>query len=197
MGTIQCFLLEPADKVQHSLRRFVFSVADRPKCRGAFGYHNAEVFLAIITPTNPNDLVGGDFWPHHDPKWPTKCDGCGYLFQDSDPWMRHAERLWVDPRTGQLVTLRQAPVGAMWWATWYADPDFGSQKHQARGGGPHLIVKTPAGDWDIDAPSDNGQGWDRTGVPPVVTARPSIGMRNEGGGWRYHAFLTDGRLEDC
>lgn len=41
------------------------------------------------------------------------------------------------------------------------------------------------------------QGWERTGTPPNVTARPSIGMPDAKGGFRYHAFLTNGVLEEC
>ena len=66
-----------------------------------------------------------------------------------------------------------------------------------------LVLKTPAGDWMIDGPSRNngitGAGWTRTGDPPNITVRPSIGMGDgKGKGrWKYHGHLNNGVLEAC
>ena len=136
--------------------------------------------------------MSGDLWPHDDPRWPTVCDGCDYVFAPTDAWQLFTDHEYQREGGQDRYALRDAPVGAMWVADWYRG--FGSPEHEKRGGGPHLIVKTPAGDWDIDAPSRNGSGWTRTGTPPKVTARPSIGIGNP---FVYHAFLTDGILEDC
>jgi hypothetical protein len=90
--------------------------------------------------------------------------------------------------------------GAMWYAPWLSA--FGSVHFQAlpeeirkRG---NLIVKVPHGHWNIDSKSSNGTGWTRTGEPPVVTARPSIGIPGaQGQQWIYHGWLTDGELIPC
>lgn len=107
---------------------------------------------------------------------------------------------WRRVDTGEEGALWTFPVGAMWWA-WWLDGSYFSKKHTARGGGPHLIVRTPGGDWDIDAPSSNGDGWDRTGIPPAVTARPSILFQSEDAKGtkieRYHGWLTNGILIKC
>jgi hypothetical protein len=99
--------------------------------------------------------------------------------------------------TGEEMVLRDAPAGAMWWADRYSEA-FGSIYHKERGGGPHLLVKTPGGEWDIDSKSSNGEGWQRTGEPPNVTANPSIGAgKGPDGGWKYHGWLRNGVLVDA
>ncbi len=91
--------------------------------------------------------------------------------------------------TGELLPLRGAPAGAMWLAPWYSE--WGSQFWKERGGGPHLIVKTPGGEWDVDSEASNGPGWQRSGEPPNVTATPSI-LCNQ-----YHGWLREGKLVDA
>jgi len=93
--------------------------------------------------------------------------------------------------TGETFVLGQAPPGAMYYADWLS----------ARGPDGHcLIVVTPHGPLNIDngyqLPSPGH--WTRTGTPPKVTMRPSIGQgQKDSGGWSYHAWLNDGVLEDC
>lgn len=55
-----------------------------------------------------------------------------------------------------------------------------------------LSVCLPDGThWMIDGPSSSdGPGWERSGTPPLITARPSILTR------QYHGWLTDGVLSD-
>lgn len=93
--------------------------------------------------------------------------------------------------TGETFALGQAPAGAMYYADWMSSvgPD-----------GHCLIVITPYGPWNVDGgfliPAAGN--WTRTGTPPRVTARPSIGQgQKPDGSWTYHAFLTDGQLVDC
>lgn len=107
-----------------------------------------------------------------------------------------------DVETGAFCTMQDAPPGAMWWAPWFVAHDefYASTEHKARGGGPHLIVKTPGGEWDIDSKAKNvtnGSGWRRTGEPPLVTVQPSIGFTRDDGSFLYHAWLTNGILIDC
>jgi hypothetical protein len=67
--------------------------------------------------------------------------------------------------------------------------DFSDYKK--RSDGIMLCVKTPGGDWIVDGPSNNGNGWERTGTVPKITATPSILMA------RYHGWLRDGWLVEC
>jgi hypothetical protein len=82
----------------------------------------------------------------------------------------------------------------MWDAHWMPDVYKGHD-------GMALCVRLPnLHDWLIDGPSydgrDRGPGWTRTGIPPRVTARPSI-FSNQGAPYPWHGFLTDGVLEEC
>jgi hypothetical protein len=144
--------------------------------------------------------VSGDVFPHDDPRWPTRCAACSYEFKPGDEWQLSHDPEHRRADTGELTTMREAPAGAMWFAPWYAEhSSLGSPIHQQeRPGQPHLIVKTPGGDWNIDQKSRNGNGWSWTGTPPCVTARPSIGIYGaDGQTFKYHAFLTDGVLIEC
>lgn len=190
MGAIKCFLLTPTDQARRTLRRFAWSTAG--DCTGPLkGYHNADVPLDVV-PYDPKQPTG-DLWPHVDPRWPTTCASCSYEFTFVDEWQLSIHRLFQASDGSGRWTLRDAPVGAIWWADWLAGK-FGSANHKARGNGQHLIVKTPDGEWDVDAPATNGTGgggWDREGDPPIVTVRPSIQMRT------YHGWLTNGLLVEC
>ena len=92
--------------------------------------------------------------------------------------------------TGEIV--EGLPPGAMF------DPDviYGGETKYHGPDGKGLVVILPSGEnWHIDSPASNGApnvaGWKRTGVPPTVTARPSIQTS------LYHGFLTDGVLTEC
>lgn len=76
----------------------------------------------------------------------------------------------------------------MYWADWYARMGRTCERLKANGNGPHLIVVTPDGEWDIDSIASNGPGWDRSGDPPNITANPSIICGT------YHGWLRDGKL---
>jgi len=89
---------------------------------------------------------------------------------------------WRRVDTGEVGFLDSFPVGAMFYSDWmdYKGPD-----------GKCLSVRTPGGYWMIDGPSTQhpeGNAWTRTGVPPKVTAMPSIIAGN------YHGWLRDGVL---
>lgn len=195
---IQCFLLEPTDRARESLRRYRSSGKGDP-CPLPHGYHDAsvaigEIGLLIVEGARGYNGYGDDKHHHSDPQWPTAC-ACGYVFGDGDEWQHNVDRLFRGSPGGQLVTLDEAAPGAMWYAPWYENVYKGPD-------GRCLVVKTPGGDWIVDSKASNGTpdnpGWTRTGEPPRVTARPSIGIgHGPNGGFRYHGFLTDGRLEEC
>jgi hypothetical protein len=199
--SVRCFFLEPTGRYVRELRRYSerqrYDVDRQPEPNACkLAYHDAKVVLDIQDggTGDENELpASGDVFPHTDPRWPTHCSGCGYEFTGSDEYLLNHTAEYRRTDTGELTTIRDAPVGAMWLAPWLAG--HGSITYQGqRSGQPHLIVKTPRGDWDVDGPSTNGNGWSWTGNPrhPVtVTARPSIQIHS------FHAFLTNGELVDC
>lgn len=190
MSRVECFFLEPTMRARVSLRRYSCS-GDMKEC-GGVGYHNAHTPIGErevrISDKYPGciDLVDRSEPPRDDPRWPKRCEVCGYEFASSDAWQLFSEVICVRRETGAEMTLREAPPGAMWDATWW--PDKGADGHA-------YCVRLPPGrphdDWMIDGPSNNGGGWTRTGVAPRLTARPSILTKD------YHGFLTDGVLESC
>ncbi len=182
-----CYLLEPAGVVRWGLRRY--SESHRPSScpaePGEWGYHNATAMVGEEPEQKDargyvcNATVGVPL--HDDPRWPQRC-ACGYAFTGADQWQKWTESVYRRQDTGELVTLRAAPPGAMWNAWWMGrkGPD-----------GLSLCVKLPTGhEWWIDGPANNGPGWERSGTPPLVTAKPSIAAPG------YHGWLTDGLLSD-
>lgn len=201
---IQCFLLSRTDYVRRSLRRYV-SVLGR----------------SCEPPLSPNDDVNGfcdesaiieeklykpkigryetspdvsEFASH--PLWPTHCCRCGQPFQFADNWQVNDDRLWINTDLGICTSINkpsEVPVGAMWFGEWMGD--VGSTQWKQRGGGDHLFVKTPGGIWDTDCGAQlnlTGDGWERFGDAPNVTANPSILIPG-----KYHGWLRNGRLIDA
>lgn len=193
-----CFLLVPVGDVEVSLRRYerltrdrpptTCSAPKRPKFPGdafpsSHGYHNAEVVIGrepgplTHTTLDPGNLISTTDQPAidvHDPRWPTHCE-CGYAFLPTDNRQTERDRLYrrADCADGELVTIDKAPVGAMWQAVWYAA--FGEKYHR-HAPDECLEIRTPAGNWIIDGPANNGDGWTRTGTIPMIVVRPSIGI---------------------
>jgi hypothetical protein len=191
-GVIQCFVLEPTDQAEVFLRRYEGAADGTPLCPVTepvrYGYHNAHLTIGRTAVPDASKW-GGPVRPelaHDDPRWPTHCS-CGHPFTPGDIRQHQWEILLRRSDNGELVTLDRAPVGAMWFADWYAfkGPD-----------GRCLVVRTPAGDWIVDSPSSNSRTpWTRTGTPPFVTATPSILFDPErNGGCGYHGWLRDGKL---
>lgn len=193
---IKCFFLEPAPWAEESFRRFTWS--NETKCPGPAGYHTVSVVVSPKVPWDKEHNGEGNLAEKElrkDPRWPEKCV-CGYVFTPEDQWQHNFDRLYTRSDNSELVTLRSAPVGAMWDAHWMSDRYKGPD-------GLHLIVKTPGGDWPVDGPSSGGGKWTREGKVPNITAKPSIlfppttttdGRVLEKG---YHGFLTNGFLEEC
>jgi hypothetical protein len=152
--------------------------------------------------------------PKDHPGWPRAC-ACGYAFTDDDPWQLFEQSLYRRLDTGELVTLRDAPPGALWHADWmlrgldFSDPS-GQPWHWWPGpDGLCLNVRLPDwSDWCIDSrsknctlPTDNvHRCWPRSGSPPDITVDKSLGSTCSAGagsilsptGW--HGFLRDGEL---
>lgn len=192
MSRIQCFMLRPSVRARHSVRRY--SHAECPLPQG-YHYHNSSVELGVVDYPLELDRDGdGEPGPEPDlriePGWPTVC-ACGYTFTPDDPWQVNRTRLYVAD-DGREFLLSEAPPGAMWFADWYPEHMRGPDGHT-------LVVCCPPGGagnhWIVDrAPRGGTTPWQRTGVPPNVTARPSILFT---GSAPYHGFLNNGWLEEC
>lgn len=187
MPPVQCFLLEPTVKFKRNLRRFTFSGKSPVPCESKYG-HDATAYTQDVVELPRCVWAGTGCEPHSrdDERWPKTCARCGYVFLEEDEWQHNLERVWRRVDTGEEMTTREAPAGALWLfdkeIAFRVGPD-----------GRELHVKLPDGtDWNVDMIACNSdKPWDRTGVPPVVTARPSI-LTNG-----YHGYLTDGVLTEC
>lgn len=147
---VQCFLLEPTDQVEVFLRRH----ASHCKAHTSrYSYHNARVAIGRETVTADMTLHRTENGPIalDDPRWPVKCEACEYEFKPTDARQYFPEYLFRRSDTGLLTTLRNAPVGAMY----YVD-QFNDYYANMRGpDGKTLVVKTPGGEWCIDARASN------------------------------------------
>ncbi len=203
---IVCFWLEPTNRVGRHLRRHI-GHRERPpeerQCSVAeHGHHQAWVRIedADAVWGEPDETAGGrkslknhdvaDFMG--DKRWPMACP-CGYKFRDDDEWQVVTDLIYRRADTGEEMTLRDAPPGALWDAWWLRGSRIGGTEY----GGPDgrvITLKTPAGAWVVDGPpiDQPAQKWTRTGEPPKITVRPSIRI---GSPVRYYAFLTHGVLQ--
>lgn len=190
MDRLQCFWVEDTDRDALSLRRYCAS--DSKKCANPMGHHDASVPVgeapsgsSIRSSTGrPHEFVG-------DPRWPTHCS-CGYEFQPEDYWQVFRDSIYIRKETGETWAFRRLPAGAMYDAKWLHGE--GGKRCGSDGIALHVVV--PPGEdwgdhWHVDGGSSNGNGWDRTGTPPLITATPSIQTP------RYHGYLRNGFLEKC
>lgn len=204
MGT-KCFLLEPIREVRRSLRRY--SSSEQNKCLGGHGYHNAQQAIdnlpAIYRIEDNRVYLANRFDVSDfkgDTRWPTACAACGYAFTDDDCWQVFIEEIYKRSDNGALTTLRDAPVGAMWFADWmgkcWRGPD-----------GRSLMVRLPYGhDWCVDSrasncgkPNDNEHKcWVRHGTAPNITVDKNGLTCSAGAGsidtGKWHGFLRNGEL---
>ncbi len=187
------FWSEPIPFARESLRRYCDD-----RCSGKRGYHSAEVVLGEIERPLGKTSEGG--FNYKDPRWPTKCDACDYVFVPEDHWQHNVTRLYEGD--GKRFILAQAPVGAMWDATWFPE-SFGRGDD-----GIALIVMTPGGDWHVDGRASNctrpddkkHKCWVRIGDPR--TGIIDVGKMGDtcaaGAGsimiGDYHGFLQNGIL---
>jgi hypothetical protein len=178
---VDCFWLEPSSQVRVSLRRY----SRGRKCQAGKSYCNADVPLTVVP--YEEGQASGDDWPHEDSRWPFRCAQCGHPFREYDHYQLNHTLLYQSNEDDSLMTLAEAPPGAMWSADWYEG---------ARPPGPDgnfLMVRLPGGsDWFIDG-SAKGQpfhtsSWSRDGEVPVVTVHPSVKSTN------WHGWLIEGVL---
>lgn len=217
---IKCFWLEPTDRQQLYLRRYKSNADYKiPECPGPLGYHDAMV--AIEQSREVLDSAKGcwvddgrtakDFLL--DPRWPTHCGDiahkslvtaqpfCNYQFKDSDEWQLFNSHIYTRVDTGEEMTLRDAPAGAMWDAVW-----FHSVKSWCGEDGRSLQCRLPFNhDWHIDGPCNNctkpeteHKCWIRHGEPPNLTVDKNGNTCDAGAGSiltpQWHGFLRNGEL---
>lgn len=198
MSEIKCFMVEQTGEVVIQLRRY-HSSGEMDGCSvHPYKYHNATIDIyrqkAERDEKNYYRLLHTN---KHDPRWPKSCV-CGYVFLDDDIWQTNQIELFRNVETGEeyIGPSHKLPVGAMWyndiidWSWHFPDDD-----------GKILYMMTPGGEWVIDGRASNGPrdaaGWTRTGIPPLVVARPSIQLG------LYHGWLGGangshpGYLVDC
>jgi len=196
MPSIRCFVLEPTGRAQRSLRRYVSSSDKTRACPLPFGYHDASRPFDVVRVRRAANgtwrISSSGAPPHRDRQWPKRC-ACGYRFLADDQWQLFSEVIYRRTDTREEMTLREAPVGAMWNADWMSSFNKGAD-------GRCLVVKTPGGEWMVDGDSYNSDGtlqhspgWTRSGEWPDVTASPSILMHRGG----YHGWLRGGYLVDA
>ena len=218
-----CFLLAPVPQIDVKLRRYThWNSPGNWTCAG--GWHEARTPLAIVDRPLRNYPAEEENWndwdkmidalrpPKEDPRWPRHCSHCDYEFNDADEWQVFTDRLMArSDQAGALTTIRDAPIGAMWFAWWYKSSkrDNGlygfDWDNQA---GPDLIVKTPGGQWNIDSRASNctlpkdrlHRCWVRHGFAPKIHVDKNGRTCGAGAGsivcGKYHGFLRNGSLTD-
>lgn len=194
----RCFLLTPTARRRLSLRRY----AHEGRCGGRLGIHEAVVELGIEEhPHAPPSGETGEI-PDHDPRWPSACSHCGAPFSNTDARQINRDTLYQRSDGGPETTLRAAPPGAMWDATWMPEG--------CRVNGQYLIVRLPNGrDWCIDDEASNctrkgdrtHRCWVRHGSSPDLTVDKNGETCAAGAGsilaGDFHGFLTNGVLRSC
>ncbi len=182
-------LIEATGRTRYTLRRY-----SEAKCKLRHGYHNAESGVIGETQDDPTkDYFGSNppaMIPTTDDRWPRRC-ACGYAFEDADKSQVFAHPLFKFVDTGEVVTLEDAPAGAIWDASWW--PDKGAD-------GKAWSVRLPDGtDWMTENTATNcrcpktpgHRCWSRSGTAPLLTVNPSIQTP------RWHGWLRDGRLVEA
>lgn len=131
-------------------------------------------------------------------------------FSEKDEWQRFRRAIYRRADTGDEMVLADAPVGAVWNASWFAEkrtpPCFNVGQD-----GRCLVVRTPGGDWTIDSrasnctmPEDNEHKcWVRHGKPEDGTLHVDKNGHTCAAGagsilcGSYHGFLHNGELTSC
>lgn len=200
---IKCFWLEPTDRQRLSLRRYESGSSGCPANNGY--YHDAMTLIGESKETWDSEKrhwvddgkTAEDF--KNDPRWPKNC-ACGYVFLN-DQWQLFSQHLYRRTDTGEEMTLRDAPDGAMWEATWYSDiPGWCGEDGRA------IICRVPVKhDWHIDGsasnctrPNEPHHCWIRHGTPPNLTVDKNGNTCAAGAGSiltkQWHGFLRNGEL---
>jgi hypothetical protein len=217
------FFIEPTDRQRLYLRRHTH-FQDKRGCSarpGDYSYCDAMFYIgdAPVVFNDKGYIEDCDELrpPNADPRWPTKCEHCGQLFQDGDEYQLFHWQIYRRADTGEEMVLRDAPAGAVWNAWWIADrkeryglaPGVGSMIGPD---GRSLVVRMPDGsDWMIDSRASNCTMkddkehfcWVRHGRPEDGTLHVDKNGKTCAAGagsiatGKWHGFLHNGELYDC
>lgn len=196
--SVRAFLIEPTGEARLSLRRYTSARSGR-EYRDAMN----EIGTASVT---VDARRGGwhvdaarELPPKDDPRWPKVSDD-GYVFQDEDEWQVFTDRLYRRVDSGELVTLRDAPEGAIYRADWYEDvPSLCGPDGRA-----YVAVCPGGGVWHIDGRASNctlpndtvHRCWVRHGEAPDFTVDENGVTCSAGAGsiqtHNWHGFLRGG-----
>lgn len=179
------FVVEPSPWCRRAFRRYVSGSS----CSA--GYHDAKVF---VDPRLPEvDFPACGLLPTDaqkaDPRWPRTC-ACGYAFAPEDEWQVKVDRLYSGCPDGELRILRDLPIGALWDASWLADTEDGRARYAGPDGKAWCVMLPGQNDWLVYGPSKDGKKWEITGLPPNITAVPSIGAPT------YHGHIQGGVITE-
>lgn len=210
----ETFWLDPTDRERRSLRRYARDSDGCPAMPGSFSYHEAQVAIE----DGPAELYmeegreyhrspePGDPQFNRDQRWLeiARCK-CGYEFTSLDRFQVNSDLIYRRHDTGEEMTLRDAPVGALWVANWMGGWARGDD-------GLAVVCKCPPNhDWTIDGQASNctRQGephhcWVRHGTRyDRLTVNKDGNTCAAGGGsiWvdmpnGWHGFLTNGWLHE-
>lgn len=206
---VKCFFIEPTNDYEVEVYRSS-SFSSKVECLDSSygGGHFAEAPVGIYSfaeqPTGGYVSKADAESKYGLSAYPTHCK-CGYQFTDADGFNHRFMRLYQrrdDPT--QRYTLQNAPVGAMYYATWYE-----KYKRLCGPDGKSLVVVAPGKhDWFIDNRASNctmpndevHKCWCRHGDPLTgnVTVDKNGHTCAAGAGSLlipgWHGFLTDGYL---
>lgn len=198
---IKTVYLAPSGRYRHSLRRY----SSEDACKGnAAVYCNAEATLGDIDKA-AKDAASTNV-PHSHVLWPQCCAACGKAFKESDHWQVNFHNLYRT-KDGREMTIREAPVGGYWDATW-----LHGQKDWCGVDGRCIVMRMPGDrDWMIDGTANNctmpadkvHKCWCRHGSIEEETLHvDKIGNTCAAGAGsialpNWHGFLRNGYLEKC
>jgi hypothetical protein len=222
----KCFLIEETGRQKIYLRRY--GRDDDKKCPGRYGYHNADAYIGegVENKNAEGHITAPPVSDYKDdPRWPAACP-CGYVFTADDNIQVFTQSIYKRVDTGEEMTLKEAPVGAMWNAWWCVGFQQGPD-------GKCLIVRMPGDhDWTVDGRASNcdskcvtcgqpysahkdlkreqcagftdsrpHQCWIRHGAAPLLTVDKAGVTCGAGAGSilvpGWHGFLRNGVLEQC
>jgi len=213
---VACFLIRQGPQAKRSLRRFHFAEEGEENCPGTErSYHSASIEIGtvplilaehgMIASLDPSDYA-------EDERWPVTCEKCPYVFTSEDQWQVNQDPIYR-AEDGREMTLREAPPGAIWEATWMTRQHWGVNG----GTGPAFIIKLPNGaDFipgseatNCDRKGEDHDCWCVHGEAPNLTIdktpEPGRSTCSAGGGsiWsgqgngpgkEWHGFITNGEL---
>jgi hypothetical protein len=208
---IETFWLQRTDRERRWLRRFAEGPCSAK--HGAYTYHEAKVPIEDGPFETREDDDGRHIRIALDPRDHAFCFderwlqiahcACGYEFTSADHFQVFTAPIYCRVDTGEEMTTREAPPGALWNAWWLPERWQGDD-------GLSIICKLPAGhEWLIDhnasnctRPGEPHHCWVRHGTfGERLTVDKNGNTCNAGGGsvWEdqptgWHGFLRDGRL---